>query len=283
MNRRAGLGRGLGALLPGAGDTRVVDLPIAQIRPNPHQPRKEFGADELAELSESIREIGLLQPVVVRPTPEGYELLVGERRLRAARMAGVERIPAIVRDAEDKEALEQALVENLQRQDLRPLEEAYAFRSLLEVFELTQEEVARRVGKSRVHVTNTLRLLDLPDEVRELLERGLLSAGHARAVLAIKDPTLQAAAARRAVDEGLSVRQVEAMSRRGSRPAGTTGGRKPSTFPDLEEALSDRLGTVVRVESGRGRGRISIAFGSREDLDRIAAILLEAKAGQRTA
>lgn len=275
-NRRAGLGRGLGALLPGAGEARVLEIPVEQILPNPHQPRREFADDELRELSASIAEVGLLQPVVVRPAGDRYELLVGERRLRAARLAGITRIAAIVREAEDKEALEQALVENLQRLDLRPLEEAYAFRSLIDVFELTQEEVARRVGKSRVHVTNTLRLLDLPDAVRELLEAGLLSAGHARAILSLRDPVLQAAAARRVVDEGLSVRQVEAMARRGEKPDPAASIRRARSFPDLEEALSDKLQTIVRVEAGRGRGRITISFGSVQDLDRIAARLMDA-------
>lgn len=275
MNKRAGLGRGLGALLPTADpEAKIVELPVGDIRPNPHQPRKEFAADDLEELAASIREIGLLQPVVVRPTESGYELLVGERRLRASRLAGVSRIPAIVRDAEDREALEQALVENLQRADLGPLEEAYAFRSLIEVFELTQDQVARRVGKSRVHVTNTLRLLDLPDSVRALVAEGLLSAGHARAILGIKDPTLREAAARRAVGEGLTVRQLEAIARREGKPRPAAREPRREDYPDLAEALADKLGTTVRVESGRGKGRIVVDFGSRADLDRIAALLL---------
>jgi ParB family chromosome partitioning protein len=252
----------------------VLELPVGQIRPNPHQPRSEFAQDDLRELAESIREVGLLQPVVVRPAGDGFELLVGERRLRAAKIAGVERIPAIVREADDRDALEQALVENLQRADLRPLEEAFAYRNLVELFELTQEEVARRVGKSRVHVTNTLRLLDLPDGIKSLVEAGSLSAGHARAILAIKDPTLREAAARRAVEEGLTVRQLEALARRSSVRERRSRPQRASPYPDFEEALADKLGTAVRVQAGRGRGQIVISFGSREDLDRIASILL---------
>lgn len=277
----------MGALLPGAPEARIIDVSIDEIRPNRHQPRKEFAPEELEELSVSIREMGLLQPVVVRPAPGGgYELLVGERRLRASKLAGIQRIPAIVREAEDREALEQALVENLQRADLRPLEEALAYRNLTDLFELTQEEVARRVGKSRVHVTNTLRLLDLPDSVKALVERGLLSAGHARAILGIKDPALQEAAARRAVDEGLTVRQVEALARKAAeagpkRATGTRRRRNPG-FPDLEESLSDHLGTVVNIEIGRGRGRLVVNFGSRDDLERIAGTILGSKGAQPT-
>lgn len=277
MTKRAGLGRGLGALLPGAAEAKILDLPVSEVRPNPHQPRRDFSEDELRELAASIQEVGLLQPVVVRSAVDGFELLVGERRLRAARLAGLDRIPAIVREAEDAEALEQALVENLQRTDLRPLEEAVAFQNLTEIFELTQEEVARRVGKSRVHVTNTLRLLELPDTVKAHLDSGALSAGHARAILAIKDPTLREAAARRAVEEGLTVRQVEAMARKEGGPRPRRPGRvRRSHFPDLEESLSDRLSTEVAIEIGRGRGRVVITFGSRDDLNRIAELILEA-------
>ncbi|HVL80348.1 MAG TPA: ParB/RepB/Spo0J family partition protein [Actinomycetota bacterium] len=280
--RRAGLGRGLGALLPAAegGDARVIELDIDQVKPNPRQPRQDFVQEDLEELSASIRELGLLQPVVVRPAGGGYELLVGERRLRASKLAGVRRIPAIVREADDREALEQALVENLQRADLHPLEEAQAYRNLVDLFELTQEEVARRVGKGRVHVTNTLRLLDLPDTIRMFVSQGALTAGHARALLQIKDETLQEAVARRAVEEGLTVRQVEAIARKsqegeGKGPGRGRSGQRRAKFPDLEDALSDRFSTEVQIEVGRGRGRVVITFGSRDDLERIARMLLE--------
>jgi ParB family chromosome partitioning protein len=257
---------------PGAG---LAELDVAEIHPNPRQPRTEFRAEELDELAASIREQGILQPVVVRPRSQGgYELLVGERRLRASKLAGATRVPAIIREADDRQALEQALVENLQRADLQPLEEAAAYRNLTDLFELTQEEVARRMGKSRVYVTNTLRLLDLPDEVKVLMADGRLQAGHARALLGIKNAARLVAAAKRAADHGLTVRQIEELVR--SEDV-TRAEREPVAkrrFPDLEDSLGDHLGTEVRIESGRGRGRIVVSFGSRDDLHRIVELLL---------
>jgi ParB family chromosome partitioning protein len=282
MTRRSGLGRGLGALLPTAEEVAtaepgagLAELDVAEIHPNPRQPRTEFRAEELDELAASIREQGILQPVVVRPRPQGgYELLVGERRLRASKLAGATRVPAIIREADDRQALEQALVENLQRADLQPLEEAAAYRNLTDLFELTQEEVARRMGKSRVYVTNTLRLLDLPDEVKLLMADGRLQAGHARALLGIKDSAKLVSAAKRAADHGLTVRQIEELVRGEDV---TRAEREPVAkrrFPDLEDSLGDHLGTEVRIESGRGRGRIVVSFGSRDDLHRIVELLL---------
>jgi ParB family transcriptional regulator, chromosome partitioning protein len=291
MTRKPGLGRGLGALLPGAAVEEagtdaaagLIELDVEEIHPNPRQPRTEFAVEELEELASSIRELGVLQPVVVRPRRQGgYELLVGERRLRASKLAGARRVPAIVREADDRQALEQALVENVQRQDLHALDEANAYRNLVELFELTQEEAARRVGKSRVHITNTLRLLELPDEIKALLAEGRLQAGHARALLAIKDPEERLAVARRAAEEGLTVRQIEGIARgdeesSDAEPGGTTKERRPKrqgAYPDLEESLADHLGTQVRIESGRGRGRVVVSFGSRDDLHRIVELLL---------
>lgn len=272
--KRPGLGKGLSALLPEAIDARIADLEIDQIKPNPRQPRQEFSKGELEELSASIREVGLLQPVVVRRAQDGFELLVGERRLRACRLAGITRIPALIREADDRAALEQGLVENLQRADLRPLEEAQAFHSLVEMFELTQEEVARRVSKSRVHITNTLRLLDLPAEIKEYLADGRITAGHARALLGVRDLAQQLILAKRAAQEGLTVRQVEAAARKHQAPGKTSSTPRRGRFPDLEEALSDRFATHVQIEVGRGRGRIVITFGSRDDLERISGMLL---------
>jgi ParB family chromosome partitioning protein len=290
VKRKSGLGRGLGALLPSTEEQAQVveegapppaasgltDLDIDQIHPNPRQPRTVFRTEDIEELSASIREQGVLQPVVVRPRASGgYELLVGERRLRASKLAGATRIPAIVRHVDDRRALEQALVENVQRADLGPLEEGAAYRNLLDLFELTQEEAARRVGKSRVHITNTLRLLELPNEIRTMIDEGRLQAGHARALLAIKDPEKQIATARRAAERGLTVRQIEELARaeEPKQPAAETEARS-RRFPDLEEPLADHLGTDVKIESGRGRGRIVIAFGSRDDLHRIVELLL---------
>lgn len=318
MTRRTGLGRGLGALLPGA-DTAATaaslpdprpqpapsdqnptpepastpdvspppetsaqpeagftEIDVDEIHPNPRQPRMAFRAEELEELAASIREQGVLQPVVVRPRPAGgYELLVGERRLRASKLAGAARVPAIIRHVDDKQALEQAIVENVQRSDLDALEEALAYRNLIDLFELTQEETARRVGKSRVHVTNTLRLLELPDEVKSLIGEGQLQAGHARALLAVKDATKQVALARRAAERGMTVREIEKLARDGeptSSPAEREQRRR--RFPDLEESLADHLATEVRIEAGRGRGRVVISFGDRDDLHRIVELLL---------
>ena len=294
---RKGLGRGLGALLPGADAEKaaaavpdpgraptepppsqqgLTELDVGDIHPNPRQPRMAFRNDELEELAASIREQGVLQPVVVRPRAAGgYELLVGERRLRASKIAGASKVPAIVRHVDDKQALEQAIVENVQRADLDALEEGLAYRNLIDLFELTQEETARRVGKSRVHVTNTLRLLELPDEVKSLIGDGRLQAGHARALLAIKDTEKQLTVARRAVERGLTVREIEKMARGDVAPK-TDGEREQRRrrFPDLEESLGDHLGTEVRIESGRGRGRIAISFGDRDDLHRIVELLL---------
>lgn len=302
MTKRTGLGRGLGALLPGAGEQAspqpgtataqpgsappdeasqaarlgLTEIDVGQIHPNPRQPRTVFRAEDLEDLANSIREQGVLQPVVVRPRAEGgYELLVGERRLRASKLAGATRVPAIVREADDRQMLEQAIVENVQRANLDSLEEGYAYKNLIELFELTQEETARRVGKSRVHVTNTLRLLELPEEVKLLISGGRLQAGHGRALLQIKDTEKQIAVARRAADRGLTVRQVEELARRGeamSAPADPESRKR--RYPDLEESLSDHLGTEVRIEAGRGKGRVLISFGDRDDLHRIVELLL---------
>jgi ParB family chromosome partitioning protein len=286
MTRKSGLGRGLGALLPG-GDTTVApgegdqaeqglsEIEIEQIHPNPRQPRSAFRQEELEELAASIREQGVLQPVVVRPRSQGgYELLVGERRLRASKLAGATRVPAIIRQVDDRQALEQAIVENVQRADLDALEEALAYRNLIDLFELTQEETARRVGKSRVHVTNMLRLLELPDEVKALIGDGRIQAGHARALLQIRDAEKQIAVARRAAERGLTVRQIEELAR--EQAPKTDGEREPRRrrYPDLEESLADHLGTEVRIEAGRGKGRVMISFGNRDDLHRIVELLL---------
>jgi ParB family chromosome partitioning protein len=283
MTRKSGLGRGLGALLPGAdqaeetpSEQALAEIDIGHIHPNPRQPRTAFRQEELEELAASIREQGVLQPVVVRPRLQGgYELLVGERRLRASKLAGATRVPAIVRHVDDRQALEQAIVENVQRADLDALEEAHAYRNLIDLFELTQEETARRVGKSRVHVTNLLRLLDLPEEVKAMIGDGKLQAGHARALLQIKDAEKQIAVARRAAERGLTVRQVEELAR-GDQTAKAEGEREPRRrrYPDLEESLADHLGTEVRIEAGRGRGRVVISFGNRDDLHRIVELLL---------
>jgi len=283
--RRSGLGRGLGALIPtgvlGEAGSVLRELPLASIRSSSFQPRSQFDEESLASLAASVREVGVLQPVLVRPAgEESYELIAGERRWRAAKRAGLQSIPAIVRQADDAASLEQALVENLHREDLNALEEAGAYQQLIEDFGLTHEEVATRVGKSRVSVTNALRLFQLPPGIQRLVAEGALSAGHARALLGTPDRAYQEALARRAVAEGLSVRQVEELVRAreasGTRPPepgrpgeGAPGRLRAPGLLELEQLLSERLDTRVKVEMGPRKGRVVIEFASLEDLERI--------------
>lgn len=301
MARLGGLGKGLGALIPAgeatgedAGDDapRLEELPIDSIVPNPHQPRVHFDEASLSDLAASIREIGVLQPILVRPSATGYELLAGERRWRAARRAGLTVIPAVVRPTDDLGSVERALVENLHRQDLTALEEAAAFQQLIEDFHFTHEQVAQRVGKSRSAVTNTLRLFSLPPSIQHLLADGRLSSGHAKALLGTPDRAFQEQLARRAAQEGWSVRAVEeAVRDRGtglvsaadlqdaeaaSEPAGSSatarrpGGRlRPPGLLELEELLADRLSTKVSVSMGAKRGKLVIDFADLEDLERL--------------
>lgn len=277
MSRRA-LGRGLKALIPQVeeDDVDVKSIDLEEIRPNPKQPRRHFGEEELAELSASIKEHGVLEPIIVRPVDGGYELVVGERRWRAAGLAGLKSIPAFVREMDERTAMEIALVENLQREDLNPVEEAQAYRRLIDEFGLKQEEVAIRVGKERSTVTNRLRLLELEEPLLEALRAGRLTAGHAKALLGVEDRKLRRAIAERTMKDGLSVRQVEALARGGRRPKSSR--REPvvsdPNLLELQEELQRRLGTKVRVVQGsRGTGRIEIEFYGNEDMDRILAAL----------
>ena len=282
--KRGGLGRGLGALIPtGPADeaiegARFEELPLDSIEPNPRQPREVFDPDALAELVTSIREVGVLQPVVVRELDPGrYQLIMGERRWRASREAGLEAVPAIIRDTPDTELLRDALLENLHRQELNALEEAAAYAQLLDEFGATHEELADRVGRSRSHVTNTLRLLHLAPSVQRRVAAGVLSAGHARALLALDDAESQERLAARVVAEGLSVRAVEEIVAVGSaeRSVPTPRTKQPLApgLAQLADRLSDRLETRVSVELGRRRGKVVIQFGSLDDLERIAGIL----------
>lgn len=276
------LGRGLDFLLsgsPGAGAEEVLALDVEAVRPNPFQPRREFSESELAELAASIREHGVLQPVIVRASGDVYQLVAGERRLRASMANGLRTIPAIVRDVDDTQMLELALIENVQRSDLNPMELAQAYRSYVQRLDLTQEAVADRLGKSRSSVANTLRLLDLPMDLQELVSRGTLTAGHARALLGLHDVEAQRRLADRVVAEGLSVRAVE----REVQDAGAAATGSPTTSPrraraahlgDLEGQLRERLGTRVRVEDREGRGRIVIEYFTPEELSRLVDQLL---------
>jgi ParB family chromosome partitioning protein len=251
------------------------------VQPNPHQPRLDFTPEALADLESSIREHGILQPIVVRPAGEGFQLVAGERRLRAARNVGLPGIPAVVREVSDAQMLALALVENLQRENLNPIETGRAYRDLLATPGLTQEDVAKVVGKSRVSIANTLRLLDLPQELQDHVSRGTLSAGHGRALLMCKDVDATAALAARILDQGLSVREAEAMASGQVGPAAATPLRpvrpprdRSTHLAELEDRLRTSLGTRVRIQPGRGkRGRIVLHYASLEDFDRIFEIL----------
>ncbi len=300
MARQSGLGRGLGALIPPSGTSATEteedasgsalfrELPITSIRPNAFQPRQAFADDELDSLTASIRQLGVLQPILVRPASDGqYELIAGERRWRASQRAGLTVIPAVIRATEDTQALEQALVENLHRVDLNAIEEAAAYQQLIDDFSLTHDDVARRVGRSRAAVTNTLRLLNLTPSIQRLIMDAQISAGHARALLGTSDKAFQEMQARRVVAEGLSVRAVEEAVRlregsrsssTGKRPAGSSMAKEAATRPasllELESILADLLATRVGIELSEGRkGRMTIEFADLADLERISRLI----------
>jgi ParB family chromosome partitioning protein len=249
---------------------------VAAIAPNPRQPRTGFEGDTLEALARSIQEVGVLQPVIVRRVDEGYALVAGERRLRAAKVAGLATIPAVVRESDDADSLREALIENLHREDLGPLELAEAFQELLDDLGATQEELAERLGVSRPYVTNTIRLLQLPAEVQRLLAERKISAGHARALLSLPNAEAQAALGLRAAAEELSVREVEDLVRAYSEPsvqraAPEAAPPSESTFAEAEEILSEQLQTRVLIQMGKRRGKIVVEFGSGEDLERIVS------------
>jgi len=276
---KKGLGKGLSALIASNGtEPRYEMVPLDRIRPNPLQPRKTFDDSGLEELAASILEHGVVQPVILRPCPGGYELVVGERRWRAALKAGISAIPAVIRDAGDPQALEVALIENLHREDLNAIEEAGAYRQLMEEFGLTQEELSQKVGKSRPAISNALRLLQLPVEMQAAVVAGELSAGHARALLALQGDPYQEALARRIIEEGLSVRQAEDLARRhllaaAEGRAEAPRKEKPVRLVDLESRIAARLGARVRVLRGKRKGRIVIDFRNERELARLLAEL----------
>lgn len=306
MRRRGGLGRGIEALIPsapqqdelnqGARTSVVTDLPRAwseesspmtppyfeapldRIDPNPRQPRDAFTEETLEELSDSIRAVGVLQPIIIRPVGDRYQIIMGERRVRAARIAGLETIPAVVRITEDHHLLRDALIENIHREDLNPLEEAAAYAQLLSDFAVTQEELASRIGRSRPAISNALRLMGLPASVQRRIAAGTLSAGHARAVLQLSDPDQQERLADLIVAQGMTVRMAEEFARRVKEEGlldGETPRRRARPVPqapgmiDLAERLSDRLETRVRVQIGKRKGKVMIEFATLDDLRRI--------------
>ena len=300
-DKRIGLGRGIGALIPtsnnpneapidvffpagGSTGENLVPVPgarfghldINSIRPNAKQPRSVFEPEAFAELVHSIKELGVLQPIVVRSIPGEagkYELIMGERRLRASKEAGLAKIPAVIRETADENMLRDALLENLHRSDLNPLEEASAYQQLLEDFGITQEELANRIGRSRPKITNSIRLLKLPAEVQRKVAAGVLSAGHARALLAIEDPSRQLDLANKVINEGLSVRSLEEIVAIAKPGGGGKGKVRPGGRQDmlkgLAEQVGDHLSTKVKISIGTGKGTIAIEFGSLEDLKRI--------------
>lgn len=280
--RKAGLGRGLEALIPAEPiegiESELLQLPVDEIQANPDQPRSRFDDTALDELSASIREVGILQPIVVTPTDTGYTLVAGERRWRAAKRAGLDTIPAVARGASGDSTLVESLIENVQRQDLTPLEEAHAYRQLLEDYGMSQEQVADRVGKSRPAVSNTLRLLQLPGPVQTMVDAGHLSAGAARALLGLEDEKYAIYLAEKAHKDGWSVRQVEdAVRTRREMESPTRGGGvrvvRPVEIIELEKRLVDHLGTKVKISYRNEKGKVEIRFGSLEELERIYRVI----------
>jgi ParB family chromosome partitioning protein len=287
--RKMALGRGLDALIPDLGTVEGMSgsslltrkdyflCEIDMIRPNHYQPRRHFAADELAELAESIRSQGIIQPLLVRADDVGYELVAGERRLRAASLAGLDRVPVLVKDVTDAEMLEISIVENIQRENLNPMEEAEAYHRLITEFDLTQDRAAERVGKSRSAVANFLRLRQLPDPIKESIMQGALSMGHARAILGADTPAKQQTAWREVVAKKLSVRDTEALIKR------INAEKKPARIPeltpsqryfkDVSEDLSRQFGTRVRIQHKGKKGRVEIEFFSDDDLDRLLGLL----------
>lgn len=272
--RRSGLGKGLEALIPLSRVGNLENILIERIRPNPNQPRKSFDPEAMEVLSASIRTVGVLQPVVVRPEGLDYVLIAGERRWRAARDAGLEELPALIRETDEVGSLTEALIENLQREDLSPLEEAAAFQQLEEDFAMTHAEIGERVGRSRAAVSNILRLLNLSGPIQEALEAGDLSAGHARTLLGVKDPALAEHLAERAVAEGWSVRRLEEAVRAGKpaedeRPPKSEGKPRPAAIVELEDRLAEQLGTNVRINYRNNRGQVVLRFVGLDQLEQI--------------
>lgn len=322
MAKRTGLGRGIGALIPTADQSerpvdvffpgasmqvkqkdaeaaataaeelsavpgiQLIQIDPHKIVPNPRQPRTHFDPEDLAELVHSVREFGVLQPVVVRKNADGeYELIMGERRTRAAREAGLDEIPAIVRDTADEDLLRDALLENLHRSELNPLEEASAYQQLLEDFGITQEQLATRIGRSRPQISNTIRLLKLPVPVQQRVAAGVLSAGHARAILSLDSPEAMQRLSDKVVNEDLSVRATEVAAKTSSTPAGKTvkptPGARRAYLDEVAGKLGDRLNTRVKVSLGARKGQITIDFASIQDLNRVLAELGEESFGSR--
>lgn len=284
MSKR-GLGKGLGALIPTSNPVQydpekdtISELNIYEILPNSFQPRKNFDPDKLSELAASIKEHGVIQPVIVRPHSEGYELVVGERRLRACKQLGLEKIPAVIRALSDRDMTEMALIENIQRHDLNPIEEAKAYKKLIEEFGLTQEEVAKKVGKSRPFIANYLRILHLPELIHDYLAKGVLTVGHARPLLSIENQSLQLQLVKQIIDNGLSVRETENLIKKSLKKStiknktGKASALSPILY-DIQDRLRNRFSTKVNIKDDGKKGKIEIEYYNHDDLQRILELI----------
>lgn len=279
---KKGLGKGLGALIPiidEKDEKDIQEIDIDEIKPNERQPRKAFDEEKIKELAFSIKEHGVLQPVILRKTKTGYELVAGERRWRAAKIAGIEKIPAIIKNLTDAQVMQIALIENLQREDLNPVEEAMAYKTLMEEFGMTQEELAGRIGKSRSHIANTVRLLNLEDEIKEMINQGKITAGHARALLSIDESRERIKIARKIAEENFSVRETEDLIKTYSSKAKEKRNNSKNqeinpAINHIEEQLKKALGTKVKIKGDERRGKIEIDFYSEDELERILEIIL---------
>lgn len=278
MIKKTGLGKGLGALIPENEDkveNAITEIKLTDIEPNDKQPRKEFDDSALTDLSESIKEHGVVQPIIVRKLGNGYQIIAGERRWRASRLAGVKTIPAIVKDCTNLEVMELALIENLQREDLNSIEEAQAYKSLLEEYEMTQEEIAKKIGKSRPAIANSLRLLQLPTVIKDMIASGKISQGHARALLAIEGEKKQLEIAEKIIEQQLNVRQIEKLAKTEKTKEKTI--EKEDIYQieikQLEERLKEALGTKVTIQHKKDKGKIEIEYYSNDELDRIIELM----------
>ncbi|XID91727.1 ParB/RepB/Spo0J family partition protein [Paenibacillaceae bacterium WGS1546] len=278
MSKR--LGKGLDALITSLSikeDDKIVEIPLTQLRANPYQPRKTFEEEAIKELAESIREHGVIQPIVVRQALKGYEIIAGERRFRASQLLGNATIPAVVRTYNDQQVMEIALIENVQREDLNSIEVAIAYQAIMNQFNLTQEELSLKVGKSRSHIANFLRLLSLPDEIKEYVSRGTLSMGHARALAGVKDDALKRQLAKQVVASEWSVRELEEAvqqndAKKAAKPKAKAKKRDPY-IEEIEETLREKFQTTVRIKPNKDKGRIELSYFGKNDLERLLELL----------
>lgn len=280
MNKRS-LGRGLDALIPSISideDDKVVEIPLTQLRPNPYQPRKTFNEESIQELASSIREHGVIQPIIVRSVIKGFEIIAGERRYRASQVAGKPTIPAVVKKLSDRDVMEIALIENIQREDLNALELAIAYQAIMDQFSLTQEELSAKVGKSRSHVANFLRLLQLPEEIKQYVSRGTLSMGHARAIAGIKTDAIKKSIANQSIDQQWSVRELEEVIKKldESPKPDVKQKRKDKEDPyiiQIEDQLRNSFQTTVKIKDQNNKGKIELLYYSKDDLERLLELL----------